>query len=252
MNEREGFLSRWSRKKREAEKESAHTPAHPRAGGNPDEESMDSRFRENERKEEAAASRQGSARESAGDPQQEPEFDLSHLPSLDDITAETDIRPFLARGVPASLRQAALRRMWVADPKIRDFIGIAENQWDFTVQGATPGFDLAPPTGDIARLVADMFSPKSPDESVEQRERAADASRQAVGEPNEKTASDHISVNAEEAPRRDANATEQSEAVRRTDVADAGTSVTATQQDAAPPDDASPAVRRSHGGAMPK
>jgi hypothetical protein len=142
--------------------------------------------------------------------------------------------------------------MWVADPKIRDFIGIAENQWDFTVQGATPGFDLAPPTGDITRLVADMFSPKSPDESVEQPERAADASRHAVREPNEETASDHISVNNEEAPLRDANATEQSEAVRRTEVADAGSSATATQQDVAPPDDARPAVRRSHGRAMPK
>jgi hypothetical protein len=27
---------------------------------------------------------------------------------------------------------AALRRAWVSDPVIRDFIGIAENQWDFT------------------------------------------------------------------------------------------------------------------------
>jgi hypothetical protein len=142
--------------------------------------------------------------------------------------------------------------MWVADPKIRDFIGIAENQWDFTVQGATPGFDLAPPTGDVARLVADIFNPKSADELAEQPEGAADASRDMVSEPNEKAAPDHISVNAEDVPHRDANAAEQSETVRRTQIADSGTSPTALQQDDAPQDDSPPAVRRSHGGAMPK
>ena len=47
------------------------------------------------------------------------------------ITAETDIRAFLQKGVPAQLTRAALRRAWVADPNIRNFREIAENQWDF-------------------------------------------------------------------------------------------------------------------------
>jgi len=38
------------------------------------------------------------------------------------------------------LTRAALRRAWESDPAIRDFIGIAENQWDFNDPDAIPGF----------------------------------------------------------------------------------------------------------------
>jgi hypothetical protein len=38
------------------------------------------------------------------------------------------------------LMQAALRRVWASDPAIRDFVGIAENQWDFNDPTAIPGF----------------------------------------------------------------------------------------------------------------
>jgi TorA maturation chaperone TorD len=67
-------------------------------------------------------------------------FDLASLPPLQSITAGTDIRSFLASAVPAELTRAALRRAWVTDPAIRDFIGIAENQWDFNDPTAMPGF----------------------------------------------------------------------------------------------------------------
>lgn len=67
-------------------------------------------------------------------------FDLSSLPSIDFITAETDVRGFLQSSVPSELMIAALRRAWTSDPAIRDFIGIAENQWDFNDPNAMPGF----------------------------------------------------------------------------------------------------------------
>jgi TorA maturation chaperone TorD len=67
-------------------------------------------------------------------------FDLASLPPLQSITAGTDIRSFLGSGVPVELTRAALRRAWVTDPAIRDFIGIAENQWDFNDPTAMPGF----------------------------------------------------------------------------------------------------------------
>jgi hypothetical protein len=38
------------------------------------------------------------------------------------------------------LARAALRRAWLADPAIRDFIGLSENSWDFTAPGGVPGF----------------------------------------------------------------------------------------------------------------
>lgn len=67
-------------------------------------------------------------------------FDLASLPSLESIAAGTDIGAFLQSGVPAELARAALRRAWASDPAIRDFIGIAENQWDFNDSDAIPGF----------------------------------------------------------------------------------------------------------------
>lgn len=254
MNEPEGFLSRWSRRKHDAGKDADQTD-HSRESGNPESDLADSRG--DERNE--AESSGESAGESAEKSKQEPEFDLSHLPSLEDITAETDIRPFLARGVPASLRQAALRRMWVADPNIRDFIGIAENQWDFTVTGGAPGFDLSPPTGDIARMIADIFGEKREVETSAVIEQAADTKvtqetpPDAAAETNEAPAPDQIAVIPDSSARGDANeAAAQPNSVRRTQFADTDVSPSALQQDAAPRDDAPRDVRRSHGGAMPK
>jgi hypothetical protein len=67
-------------------------------------------------------------------------FDPADLPSIEDFTANTDITGFLQSRVPAELTRAALRRAWASDPAIRDFIGIADNQWDFNDPNAIPGF----------------------------------------------------------------------------------------------------------------
>jgi len=70
---------------------------------------------------------------------QEP-FDPASLPSIGSITADTDIVAFLKSDVPTELTRAALRRAWTSDPAIRDFIGIADNQWDFNDPYGIPGF----------------------------------------------------------------------------------------------------------------
>src|SRR5258706_13887986 len=128
MSEREGFLHRWSRRKREAVEEADAPAVEPAApppeAGAPMPDAPAS-------KPDAVASKPDAV---ASTP------DLASLPSLDMITAETDIRGFLAPGVPAELTRAALRRAWAADPQIRDFIGIAENQWDFTAPDGLYGF----------------------------------------------------------------------------------------------------------------
>jgi hypothetical protein len=64
-----------------------------------------------------------------------------NLVPIESIGAGSDIRPFLAPGVPADLTRAALRRAWSADPAIRDFIGLSENSWDFNGPDGVPGFD---------------------------------------------------------------------------------------------------------------
>ena len=114
----EEFLKRWSRRKQEARQESsgaaeqAPWPPGQTAAASPETAEVAS----------------------------EPEIDLSKLPSIDSITAATDITEFLRKGIPDELSRAALRRAWVADPAIRDFVGLAENAWDFTDPNAIPGF----------------------------------------------------------------------------------------------------------------
>ena len=71
-------------------------------------------------------------------------FDLTSLPSIESIAADTDIIAFLRVGVPAELTRSALRKAWTSDPAIRDFVGIAENQWDFNDPNGIPGFGPLP------------------------------------------------------------------------------------------------------------
>ena len=140
MSEPEGFLTRWSRRKREADE----------AATRPDEEAASPTLPDRDDVIESAA-----AAPQAGEAKP-PEVDLSALPSLESITAATDIRPFLLPGVPTELTRAALRRAWVADPAIRDFIGLAENAWDFTAPDTVPGFGSSVPADVARRLIAGM------------------------------------------------------------------------------------------------
>src|SRR5262249_57521793 len=66
------------------------------------------------------------------------------------------IRPFLAPGVPAELIRAALRRVWATDPKIRDFVGLSENAWDFNAPNAIPGFGPLEMTEELRAEVTRM------------------------------------------------------------------------------------------------
>jgi hypothetical protein len=86
-----------------------------------------------------------------------PTFDPSSLPPIESITGASDIRAFLAPGVPEELSRAALRRAWVSDPTIRDFVGIAENQWDFTRPDDVPGFGSLDVTAAELRRMVDQL-----------------------------------------------------------------------------------------------
>ncbi len=133
MNEEEeGFLNRWSRRKQEAAKEPAEEAAKPE-------------------EQDTAAGQADATKEPA-----EEEFDVSTLPPIESITAGTDIRAFLSKGVPAALTQAALRRAWSADPAIRDYIGLSEYSWDFNAPGQY-GFGTLDPSVNVQEMVADVF-----------------------------------------------------------------------------------------------
>jgi Protein of unknown function (DUF3306) len=242
MNDPENFLSRWSRRKRTAEEE--REPAEP--------ESLESVAKDHSpavTQENSAAVESGDEKDEKKEKAGEPAFDLSKLPSLESITAETDIRAFLAPGVPTELTRAALRRVWVIDPKIRDFIEIAENQWDFTAPGV-PGFDLSPPTGDIKQMLAQILPKSMGGES------------DAKGEGNDRevpptSAVEHSSHrNVKEA----ADEADESHKAEQERIAQHAPAVSDDNQDsenAAPQkvsalQDERPTPKRGHGGAMPR
>ena len=104
----------------------------------------------------APADNEQAAEPSVANDETDRPFDLASLPSIESITAHTDIAAFLQTGVPAELTRLALRRAWATDPAIRDFIGIAENQWDFNDPNAIPGFGPLDPADNVADLVAQM------------------------------------------------------------------------------------------------
>ena len=140
MSEQEKFLTRWSRRKRVAEEPEQLAPAAEAAPEMPAKED-----------EPLPAPAAGITKPPV------PAFDPASLPSLDSIGAQTDITAFLKPGVPGDLKLAALRRAWMADPAIRDFKGMAEYDWDFTVPNATMGFGEIDPGVDIKKMLADVF-----------------------------------------------------------------------------------------------
>jgi hypothetical protein len=104
-------------------------------------------------------------------------FDPASLPPLDSIVADTDMQQFMHKAVPEELTRAALRSAWTADPAIRDFVGIAENQWDFNDHASIPGFGPIEAAdylaGQVLQSLANARQDISPEAaSVQESERA--------------------------------------------------------------------------------
>jgi hypothetical protein len=158
MNNPENFLTRWSRRKHAAAAEGEETP--PSAASTP------------------TASKQGIGGERAAGAERQdgdspappcatpnaadPPFDPLSVPPIESIAADTDIRGFLVPGVPPELTRAALRRAWAADPKIRDFVGLADYDWDFNAPGAMAGFGSLELTDGLRQAAARIIGQTSP------------------------------------------------------------------------------------------
>lgn len=213
----EGFLSRWSRLKREAREGAA--PADPPAGTPPSGAAP-----------EAAAA--------AGD-----EVDLAALPRIEDLTAQSDITAFLRKGVPVGLRNAALRRVWSLDPAIRDYIGPVDYGWDWNTPGGVPDFvDGIGEGPEIRALAGKLFSPAPPPRPAP----AGQAGQAGQAEQGERRAPEA----APDPPRLAAAAPGPPAPVVRADPEPA-----AAAAEAPPPEEPEPAAppppRPRHGGALP-
>ena len=205
----EEFLKRWSRRKQESKAaEQAPSPPGQTAAASPE------------------------TAEAASEP-----IDLSKLPSIDSITAATDITEFLRKGIPAELSRAALRRAWSADPTIRDFVGLAENAWDFTDPNAIPGFGALQGTPEqIGAMVERVLGGVR---------NAADKLVESPEKEQERAKADQERVSATESLPDEAKS-----ATRRSDLS--AEPVAAAQPEASDEEgDVMPARRRTHGGALP-
>jgi Protein of unknown function (DUF3306) len=158
-DEDKGFLSRWSQRKHEAKLPEPK----------PDEPV-------------AEASVQPVA-----DSAPEPEFDLSSLPRLEEMTGTTDITAFLRKGVPEQLRNAALRQSWALDPAIRNYVNPAlEYAYDWNTPGGVPGSSELGAGMDVAQMVLQiMGTGESEAESVSAVDPDTERSEPAEGPESE-------------------------------------------------------------------
>jgi len=191
--------------------------------------------------------------ESGAPPAPSPEFDITTLPSLESITANSDISAFLQRGVPAALRRAALRRAWSADPAIRDFVGLSENSWDFNAPDSIPGFGSIG-SADVRRMAARLFGDPGeeaagqPSPGQPAQPQPALGSNEFESDPVQKTETTGLaeSNREDDLPSPPDNDTDPS--------ASSGSkkdNAAMQHQDRNEADDAPPPPRR-HGGALPK
>jgi hypothetical protein len=246
-----GFLERWSRRKIEAEQQTPDPVREQDATQAPDEN-------ENAGDKAQAPVNDAQAPVTKSDtpsatPDSKPKFDIASLPSLDSITAASDVRAFLTPGVPVELTRAALRRAWAADPAIRDFKGLAENDWDFTDPNAMAGFGDLPADFDVRKLVAQIFG--EPDEAKEPTAAEPEpsiASSVQQSDPPREIASVTAAEPAEaedqavaETAGPEANAPPETDLVHRNSNVASHNSIPPTEEDETK-------TRRTHGRALPQ
>jgi hypothetical protein len=170
-------------------------------------------------------------------------FDPASLPSTETISSDTDIRGFLQSRVPAALTRAALRQAWASDPAIRDFIGIAENQWDFNDPTAMPGFGPMLETDHVPTLLA---------RALGDRDKLADMISE-ISAPVENglpTVANLESFGPDQSLQRASERLSAADGIGR--LPDDGNESVVNQDDSVAEEAGSPRSYRSHGSALPR
>jgi hypothetical protein len=226
MSDPDNFLSRWSRRKREVSLETE--PANPPAAH---EAAEDDRA-------------PGEVSPCGAPAPLEPAFDPASLPPIESITAETDISGFLAAGVPSELTRAALRRAWASDPRIRNFVGLADYDWDFNAAGSMAGFGPLDIAGDVSKLTGGMVEPDRIGA------RASDLLDPASTPPEPQQMAGKTGLEEDRAAAFEAD--HQAASLHSDDLMGDSHKDIAVQDKAEKLDRTSSLIKRRHGGALPK
>jgi len=87
------------------------------------------------------------------------EEELAALPKLEEITGETDLRPFQKRGVPEALRKAAMRKVWLSSSLIRDHDDPAvDYAWDWNSPEGVPGAGGVIGQDKVSKMLDDLVN----------------------------------------------------------------------------------------------
>jgi hypothetical protein len=229
MTERDNLILRWARLKRDSD--TRHKTDF--SGGLPPQSV-----------ERVSAGAEATAAQLRTDAAVDEAFDLASLPSIEAITADTDIRGFLQSRVPAELTRAALRQAWANDPAIRDFIGIAENQWDFNDPDAISGFGPLQATDNVPALLAQALG--RPDELAEMI-----AEMPVSVEKPLSSATDHEPAGIDRSVQQICDGAPSANNTGSLPDDGSGEGTAGRNDGVAKPDDF-PGNRRSHGGALPR
>lgn len=233
---RDGFLSAWSRRKlaarREAQAEDTEDAVLPDADLEPESAEADLSV----------------------EPDDEDAVDsdfIANLPSIEDITGKTDLAPFMRRGVPLALRNAALRKVWTLNPLIRDHIDPAlDYAWDWNAPGGVPGGGGTLTGEGVSQMVKNLMGDAKPANVANRALRVGDAAPTASTQDDDGEAAEP-------------SVEESAEPVRRSDPAGADPPTAEsfdTDPDGAADADADEEMRvkmplpsaRRHGGALPE
>lgn len=184
----DGFLGRWSRRKRAAAEQETPSAA-PQPAPNP-------------------------APEPALEPQAEPE--LVEPPSLDLVDKDFDLAHWLKQNVPESWKRAALRRAWESDPAISGYLDPARDYaLDWNTPGGAPGYGPLSASDNVEEMIANIFGkqPEPPAESA-----ATDPAAVRDDAADDRLSSNETEVDALGAPQQeDAGMPPQLLPVRRSD-----------------------------------
>ncbi|MDP3256477.1 MAG: DUF3306 domain-containing protein [Bosea sp. (in: a-proteobacteria)] len=228
----EGFLSRWSRRKREGEPEehSAPLPATPVT----------------------------EAEAPVGAEAIEPEAETVEPPSLDLIDKDFDLATWLKQNVPETWKLAAMRRAWENDPAIANFENPARDYaLDWNTPGGAPGYGPLTESDDVAEMVRGIFgeAPTPAEAALVEEEAGSDGVPHLLSSKDDEGEA-HAAVPKDGREEGEPAALRLTEDGEKTGADDAASkmpplSAYAAAQQEAPQEAAAPRLRKRGGGAIP-
>jgi len=166
-------------------------------------------------------------------------FDLSLLPDLESLTGESDIQSFLHKAVPDALRNAALRKVWALDPSVRNYVGEAlDYAYDWNTPGGIPGFGEILSDEQSVDFVRNLLAGPDANENVIEHAEQDSAAQQSADTPS--LALQQADEGPDAASRQDNQASVDTDFIERNEESSAQLAAAAQPQ-----------RKARHGGALP-